>query len=141
MPSDTTRTVYSIAALVALAILAAGSIDSSSNSSSSSSSGGSSSSSTREPPTNSGGSSIPRNRERVSNSGWDGSVYQVKRYLKNNLKDPDSYQSIEWGPVSKKDGGYMVRHKYRAKNSFGGYDVQDQIFMLDSEGNVTETIP
>jgi hypothetical protein len=26
--------------------------------------------------------------------------------------------------------------KYRAKNSFGGYDISNQIFYMDSEGNV-----
>jgi hypothetical protein len=35
----------------------------------------------------------------------------------------------------------MVRHKYRAKNGFGGYMVEERIFMLDSTGNVTGTIP
>lgn len=78
------------------------------------------------------------NHEVVYNSSWDGSVRQVEKYLKKNLKDPDSYQSIEWSPVVKNnDGTFMVRHKYRAKNSFGGYVVEEKIFMLDSSGNVT----
>lgn len=78
------------------------------------------------------------NHEVVYNSSWDGSVRQVERYLKNNLKDPDSYQSIEWSKVVKQsDGSFMVRHKYRAKNSFGGYVVEEKIFTLDSSGNVT----
>ena len=37
----------------------------------------------------------------VSNSGWDGSVHQVERYLKQNLKDPSSFEAIEWSPVVK----------------------------------------
>jgi len=73
----------------------------------------------------------------VYNNGWDGSVRQVKQWLKDNLKDPDSFVAIEWSPVQKTaDGGYLVRCKYRAKNSFGGYDVSNQIFYMDSEGNV-----
>ena len=77
------------------------------------------------------------NHEVVYNSEWDGSVRQVKSYLKNNLKDPGSYEGIEWSPVVKNgDGTFKVRHKYRAKNSFGGYVVEEQIFTLDSEGNV-----
>ncbi len=70
-------------------------------------------------------------------SGHDGSVYQVVNYLKNEyLRDPDSYQSIEWSELTKGSQKYMVRHKFRAKNGFGGYDVENKIFYLDLEGNV-----
>ncbi len=80
-------------------------------------------------------------REVVENSAWDGSVRQVKKYLEQNLKDPDSYQSIEWSKVAKTDGGgFMVRHKYRAKNGFGGYAIEEQIFVLDAQGNVTSAV-
>lgn len=74
---------------------------------------------------------------KVENSSIDGSVSQVKRYLKNNLKDPNSYESIEWSNVVETDNGYTVRHKYRAKNSMGGYVIENQIFYLDFQGNVT----
>lgn len=86
-------------------------------------------------------SSAPR--EVVENSAWDGSVRQVERYLKDEvLKDPDSYQSIEWSQVQKTEtGGYMVRHKFRAQNSFGGYVVSTYGFILDSQGNVVSAIP
>jgi hypothetical protein len=47
-------------------------------------------------------------------------------------------KGMEWSPVTKTaDGGYIVRHKYRAKNSFGGYVIEEKIFTLDSKGNVT----
>lgn len=72
----------------------------------------------------------------VSNSVWDSSVYQVEDYLKRTLKDPDSYQSIEWYKVKKTSTGFKVLHKYRAKNSFGGYVVEIAEFILDSKGNV-----
>ena len=75
--------------------------------------------------------------EVVYNSAWDGSVSQVERYLKNEvLKDPDSYQSIEWSKVIKTEAGFAVRHKFRAKNSFGGYVVDNYVFTLDAQGNV-----
>lgn len=78
----------------------------------------------------------------IENSSWDGSVRQVELYLKANLKDPDSYQSIEWSRVVKTDkGGFFVRHKYRAKNSFGGFVIEEKIFTMDAQGNVTGTIP
>ena len=72
----------------------------------------------------------------VSNSGWDGSVHQVERYLKKNLKDPASFEAIEWSAVVPSGNGFSVRVKYRAKNSFGGYAIENQIFQLDSRGEV-----
>ena len=65
-------------------------------------------------------------KEVVSNSAWDGSVFKVEEFLKNQyLKDPDSYKGIEWSKVEifpdNPKYKYMVRHKFRAKNGFGGY--------------------
>lgn len=78
------------------------------------------------------------NRPKIQNSAWDGSVYQVKNYLKKNLKDPDSYEGIEWSNVvDNGNGTYTVRHKYRARNSFGGMVIENWIFELDENGNVT----
>ena len=59
-------------------------------------------------------------------------------YLKRHyLKDPDSYESIEWGPSGKYDDEtYYMWHKYRAKNSFGGYVIEEKMFLLDADGNV-----
>lgn len=78
---------------------------------------------------------------KVENSAWDGSVSQVKKYLRNTLKDPDSYKSIEWGNVVETKDGYMVRHKYRAKNSFGSYVVENNVFYLGVSGNVVKVSP
>lgn len=81
-------------------------------------------------------------QETVVNSPYDSSVFQVEEYLKNQfLKDPDSYQSIEWSNVqiySDSAYKYMVRHKFRAKNSFGGYVVANKLFYLDKDGNVVD---
>ena len=76
----------------------------------------------------------------VKNNLYDGGVKQVKDYLKYTLRDPDSYESIEWSEVKEKADGYYVRHKYRAKNGFGGYVVANQLFHLDFSGNVVEVI-
>jgi hypothetical protein len=70
----------------------------------------------------------------VSNGAGDGTVWQVESYLKKNLKDPDSLKFIEWGKVVKSETGYAVRCKYRAKNSFGGYEVADQLFLFNDDG-------
>lgn len=74
----------------------------------------------------------------VKNSPNDGSVWQVKEYLKRILKDPRSYESIEWGTVTKGNGEYTVRHRYRAKNSFGGYTIEEHIFHLNMFGDVID---
>lgn len=81
----------------------------------------------------------------VTNNSYDNSVIQVESYLKQHLKDPDSYQSIEWDHVKEisdkitsENGGYKysVLHKYRAKNSFGGYNIETDLFKFDKDGNV-----
>lgn len=77
----------------------------------------------------------------ITNSAWDGSVPGVERYLQMTLKDPDSYKGIEWSPIAKGCEGYSVRHKYRAKNSFGGYVTNEAVFMLNPDGIVTGSLP
>ena len=73
----------------------------------------------------------------VSNSAWNGSVLQVEQYLKRHLKDPSSLEVIEWGNVVSGPGNdFMVRVKYRAKNSFGGYAIEQKVFRLDANGAV-----
>ena len=78
----------------------------------------------------------------VRNSPWDGSVHAVEGFLKSSyLKDPDSFQAIEWGKVVKGCGTYVVALKFRARNSFGGYVVETRIFTLDADGEVTGSTP
>lgn len=68
------------------------------------------------------------------NSAWDAAVAPVVDFLKANLKDPDSVQYAEWSPVTLLTIGgknyWAVRCKYRAKNSFGGYVLSNQIFYI-----------
>jgi hypothetical protein len=83
------------------------------------------------------------NTSEVKNSPWDSSVYQVERYIKNNLSDPNSFEVIQWSKVrdmthSQYGYRYKVMVKYRAKNSFGGYEIQSNIFFLDKKGNVVD---
>lgn len=67
----------------------------------------------------------------------------VKSYLKlEYLKDPKSYQEIEWSQIGTNSAGQLyVRHKYRAKNSLGGYVVEERIFYLDKQGHVLRSEP
>lgn len=77
---------------------------------------------------------------KIINNAFTGSVWQVKKYIKAKLKDPDSYESIEWSKVIQDGQNYKVRHKYRAKNSFGGFVVEEWMFTLDENGNVINAI-
>ena len=64
--------------------------------------------------------SIEANRPKVYNMPSDGSVWQVKEYLKQNLNDASSYEPVSWTDVVlTQDNCYVVEHSYRAKNGFG----------------------
>ncbi len=81
-------------------------------------------------------------KDTVYNSSWDGSVSQVKSWMNSHIKDPDSLEYIFWSKVKKieKNGTFKVRVKYRAKNSFGGFVVEDKIFSISASGLVTGNI-
>jgi len=73
----------------------------------------------------------------VYNNPLDGSVYQVEHYLRRVLKRPKSFDPVEWGRVKTKGGSeYRVRLKYRAKNLYGGYTLENTVFILDANGQV-----
>ncbi|MEG2063499.1 MAG: hypothetical protein RRY23_00010 [Alistipes sp.] len=75
--------------------------------------------------------------EPIYNSEFDHSVFEVEYYLEKNLKDPKSFEAITWGDVQKlSPTQYNVFLKYRAKNSFGGYVVEEQTFYINSNGQV-----
>lgn len=77
----------------------------------------------------------------VSNSSWDASVKQVKEYLKKNAKDASSIEYLEWSSVRREpDGNFAVRVKYRAKNSFGAFVVENVLVRLDKNGNVLSVV-
>lgn len=78
-------------------------------------------------------------KEVVYNDEWDSSVKQVKDFLKSNLNDPDSYDAMEWSPVTQhpETKEFIVRHKYRSKNGFGATQIYNQMFIMDSTGVVT----
>lgn len=81
------------------------------------------------------------NEKLLTNSPWDGSVYYAKEYLKKNLNNWDSYESIEWSPAQlTADRSYVVRNKFRAANAFGALVVQDWIFYYTSDGAILNII-
>ena len=72
---------------------------------------------------------------------WDGSHIKLKAYVKDNLKDPSSFEHIKtiYTPnpsVDNKGEQYItVTMEYRAKNSFWGYVVERYKAYFDIEGN------
>ena len=66
-------------------------------------------------------------------------VWPVRAYLEGNLKDPDSLQYIKWSHATPVDDYWLVRCKYRAKNSFGGYVVEERLFYIQQSQVVKVT--
>ena len=72
-------------------------------------------------------------------SAWDGSHYNLERYIKKHLKDPDRYEHIETRFGDKVDH-ILVITKYRARNSFGGMVIEQVAAKTDINGNITEIL-
>ena len=77
----------------------------------------------------------------IYNDPWNGSVAQVSKYLEKNLKEPGSLHVIEWGKVKKAGTGYSVTCTFRARNSFGGYNVQTEVFLFNKDGYLISAAP
>jgi hypothetical protein len=73
-------------------------------------------------------------------SSWDGITPEVNKYMKSNLKDYDSMKIVEcsdtvtWGTDK-----WAQRVKYRAKNSFGGMTLENQLFIIEN-GQVVDVM-
>ena len=73
-------------------------------------------------------------------SAWDGHYYEVERYLKRHLKAPDSLKWNGCTEVYTNDLGWLVGCEYRAKNSFGGYVIEQAWFTIRN-GSVVKVEP
>lgn len=126
-------------------ILAAGSTDSGSGTRSSSDTDSVSNTFTvaTEPPAPSGGSSTKDNEEKVYNSRFDNSVWQVEEYVESKAKNPKSIKWISWGNVSKVSGQsytYSVQCQHTEINNFDSQVTLTQTYYLDSQGTVINYI-
>ena len=67
-------------------------------------------------------------------SSYNGAHRGVEKYVKENLRDPASYGHIETKitPVSEK-GEHVLIMKYRAKNGFGGMNVESIVATVKNE--------
>lgn len=72
-------------------------------------------------------------------SPFNGSHTQLTRYIRKTLKDPDSYEHIETVYIDEQEH-LIVRTKYRAKNSFGGYVVESVTAKADINGDLIQII-
>ncbi len=56
-------------------------------------------------------------------SAWDSSHSGVERYLKQRLRDPDSYEHVDTRITPVSNGEHTLIMRYRARNGFGGMTV------------------
>jgi hypothetical protein len=54
----------------------------------------------------------------------------VSVYLKQSLNDPSSLKDLNCGRITAGSSAWEIDCKYRAKNSFGGYVVENRRFLL-----------
>lgn len=70
-----------------------------------------------------------------SMSGWSGECLIVRRFLKSNLRDPDSYEHIATTEPRAAGPFWIVTSRYRARNGFGGYNLEQRRFYI-AQGEV-----
>lgn len=74
---------------------------------------------------------------RMQFSVWDGSHSKLKRLVKDNMNDPDSFDHEETTYDDK--GKYVIiQMRYRGKNSFGALVIETITAKADIEGNIFE---
>src|SRR5687767_2162017 len=59
----------------------------------------------------------------------------VSSYIKSNLKNPDTYEPISFGNIGKSDslqGGFTIRHTFKANKGDKSPSQTTQIFEMDS---------
>lgn len=72
-------------------------------------------------------------------SGWDGSHPKLSRMIKENCRNPDSYEHIETRFRDNGNSIYVIT-KYRAQNGFGGMTIGTVSANVDFKGNVINII-
>jgi hypothetical protein len=77
----------------------------------------------------------------VSQSSWDGSVSQVKDWLKAHANDPSSLEFEKWNLSKYDNGNYDVFVTYRAKNGFGALMLYQGRFVLSPSGSILSADP
>jgi hypothetical protein len=78
-------------------------------------------------------------RERPRNSEDDGSVWQVREYIRHNVRNPASVRYVKWYPVQQYENGYFVRCKYFTDGGSFGTFLEDKVFFMNGRGDVVRT--
>lgn len=74
------------------------------------------------------------NNNQPNINSWNGVAFVIEDWFKNNLKDPKSLEIIEVTEIKKaNDGTFIQTVKYRAKNSFGGFNIEHRIFVFNKD--------
>ena len=74
-------------------------------------------------------------------SHWDGSVPDVVDAVKNNLRDPSSFEHIETKvSLVSKDDEQVVIMKYRARNGFGGMNIESVVALIKNSNCTVKEI-
>ena len=63
-------------------------------------------------------------------SAWDGFVYEVKRYLKDNLNDPDSLETVGCTEPVFTKACWVTQCRYRARNGFNALITKTARFSI-----------
>lgn len=66
-------------------------------------------------------------------STFDGSSRPFRRAVEAQLRDPDSFDHIDTRITPVKEGRHTVIMNYRARNGFGGMNVEQAIGQVDHE--------
>lgn len=76
-------------------------------------------------------------KERIEKlfSAWDGSQPEVVKWIKLNIKDPDSYKHIETKFIDKNERVGVIT-TFTATNSFGGRVQTTCLAQIDTLGNL-----
>lgn len=75
----------------------------------------------------------------IQPSAWDGSVAQVKNWIRARAKDPTSVKYHEWKNVTK-DGKHITTVDCTMTNGFGGPSRSRLMFLLDAGSGAIEEI-
>lgn len=67
----------------------------------------------------------PKDRQYACTASLDGSMSGFAREVESSLRDPDSFEHIQsFATTVDHDGMQRVRMKFRARNGFGGVNVE-----------------
>lgn len=64
-------------------------------------------------------------------SGWDGSNRSLVEQVKDQLREPDSFEQIETRITPEVNGKHTIMMEYRARNGFGGMNVATAFGTVD----------